>query len=192
MIEIIPNLHPLAVHFPIALTLVALVFLLGARLFAARRWAQQWAVAGHWTLWIGALSAVVAAFFGWQAFNSVDHDEAGHLAMLAHRAWAVPSVAALLLLAAWDAWRQPAERPSPWWFVALLTGVVGAIVATAWLGAELVYRHRLGVIQPPRLESPVGETVAPAAPEPIPATPSAKTPAAKRGHQHRDGSAHVH
>jgi uncharacterized membrane protein len=185
MIEIIPNLHPLTVHFPIALAVVALVFQTGARLFAARRWAQQWAVVGHWALWIAALSAVVAVFFGWQAFNSVDHDAAGHLAMLVHRAWAVPSAAALVVLAAWDAWRQPAERANPWWFVALLAGAVAALGATAWHGAGLVYRHGLGVIQPPRLESSRDAALPPA-------MPAAETPVAKRGHLHRDGSVHAH
>lgn len=197
MIEIIPNLHPLAVHFPIALSAVALFFQLGARLFAARPSAPQWAVVGHWTLWLAALSALVAAFFGWQAFNSVDHDEAGHLAMLAHRAWAVPAVAALLLLAAWDAWRQPAERVNAWWFVVLLAGVVAAIGATAWHGAELVYRHGLGVIHPLPAEgakrSAAESLVRPVTPDvmdkPV-ATP--EQAAGKRPHQHRDGSAHAH
>lgn len=197
MIEIIPNPHPLAVHFPIALALVALVFQLGARLFAARRWAPQWAIVGHWSLWLAALSGVLAALFGWQAFNSIDHDEAGHLAMLAHRAWAVPSVAALLLLAAWDVWRQPAERVNPWWFVALLTAVVTAVGATAWHGAELVYRHGLGVIQPPSAEGAksraaesVTQPVVPAATDKPVA--SSEQAAGKRPHRHRDGSAHEH
>lgn len=197
MIEIIPNMHPLAVHFPIALSAVALFFQLGARLFAARPWAPQWAVVGHWMLWLAALSAVIAAVFGWQAFNSVDHDEAGHLAMLAHRAWAVPAVAVLLLLAAWDAWRQPAERVNSWWFVVLLAGVVAAIGATAWHGAELVYRHGLGVIQPAPAESAKGaaaasvaQPVAPATADKPDATPEA--PSAKHSHRHRDGSVHAH
>ncbi len=147
---------------------------------------------GHWALWIAALSAIVAAFFGWQAFNSVEHDEAGHVAMLAHRAWALPSVAALLLLTAWDVWRQSAERINPWWFVVLLAGVAAALGATAWHGAELVYRHGLGVIQPARIESPRGAASAPAAPESVPSIPAVQAPAAKRGHQHRDGSVHAH
>ena len=189
MIEIIPNLHPLAVHFPIALSAAALFFQLGARLFSPRPWAQQWAVVGHWILWLAALSAVVAAFFGWRAFNSVEHDEAGHIAMLAHRAWALPSAAALLLLAGWDAWRQPAERVNPWWFVVLLAGALAAIGATAWHGAELVYRHGLGVIQPPPAENaPRGAAASVGQPAP----PVAEQPAAKHVHRHRDGALHEH
>lgn len=188
MIEIIPNVHPLAVHFPIALSAAALFFQLGARLFAPRPWAQQWAVAGHWILWLAALSAVVAAFFGWRAFNSVEHDEAGHLAMLAHRAWALPSTAALALLAGWDAWRQPAERVNPWWFVVLLAGAVAALGATTWHGAELVYRHGLGVIQPP---APRGAAAAVGQPAP-PVVEQPVAPAAKHAHRHRDGALHEH
>jgi uncharacterized membrane protein len=195
MIEIIPNLHPLAVHFPIALAVVALTFQTAARLFVSHRWAPQWAIVGHWSLWLAALTGVLAAFFGWQAFNSIEHDGAGHAAMLTHRAWAVPSAIALLVLAAWDVWRQSAERVNPWGFVALLAVVVAALGATAWHGAELVYRHGLGVIQPPRLESPRDAVLTPAAPESVSVTPAveaAVAPAAKHAHRHRDGALHAH
>lgn len=189
MIEIIPNLHPLAVHFPISLSIVALLFLLGTKLFASRPWAQQWAVTGHWTLWLAAISCVVAALFGWQAFASVEHDSAGHLAMLTHRAWALSSVIALLLLAGWDAWLRPKERVNSWWFVLLLSGTVAAIGTTAWHGAELVYRHGLGVVQPQQPEGAQGAAVDFARP---PAPPVSEKPIAKHGHRHRDGSIHEH
>ena len=178
MIEIIPNLHPLAVHFPIALTAASLLFHLGALLFAPRRWALQWAVAGHWTLWLAAVAALVTAALGWQAFNSVAHDEAGHVAMLAHRAWALPTVGALALLAAWDAWRHPAERVNPWWFVVLLAGLAAAVGVTAWHGGELVYRHGLGVISLPQVA---------ALPAPAPSERDARTV-----HRHSDGHLHSH
>lgn len=79
MPEIIPNLHPLLVHFPIVLVSVSVFF--------------------H-------VAALPTAFFGWQAFNNVNHDEAGHVAMLAHRAWALSTRAVLVVLAGWDIWRS--------------------------------------------------------------------------------------
>jgi len=142
--EIIPNLHPTAVHFPIALTLTAFCFLLAARIGGEAR-ATQWAAIGHWTLRLAALTAVVAAIFGGQAFNSVDHDEAGHVAMLLHRNWALPTAAALAVVGIWDVLRYRALQVPDGVLLLACALLAGAVAATAWLGGELVYRHGIGV-----------------------------------------------
>jgi len=100
MPEIIPNLHPLLVHFPIALVSVSAFFHVASIVTRSKpACATYCAVLAHTTLWLGALAALPTAFFGWQAFNSVNHDEAGHTAMLLHRAWALSTLAILTLLA---------------------------------------------------------------------------------------------
>ena len=153
MIEIIPNFHPAAVHFPIALVGTSLLFHVAAALFPNSRWSSQWVSAGHWLLWLGALSAIVAALLGWQAFNSVKHDDASHAAMLVHRNWAISTTVALLLLAAWDI-RAGAMRALPWHRLAALVLAFLLVAVTAWHGAELVYRHGLGVMSLPQSEGP--------------------------------------
>jgi uncharacterized membrane protein len=103
--QIIPNFHPIVVHFPIALTIIA--FLLSIAAYARRSHpvSAQLAAAGHFTLWLAAIGAAAAVLFGWLAFNSVNHDDAGHAAMLLHRSWAIPTAIGLILLASWDAWK---------------------------------------------------------------------------------------
>ena len=96
MPEIIPNWHPAAVHFPIALTMTATLLLLAGWLFPATTLLPS---CGRLLLQLSALSAVVAAALGWYAFQTVDHDAAGHLVMLNHRAWAVASTGGLLFRA---------------------------------------------------------------------------------------------
>lgn len=151
-LQIIPNFHPILVHFPIALTVIA--FLLSIAAYARRSHpvSVQLAAAGHFTLWLAAIGAVTAMVFGWFAFNSVNHDDAGHAAMLLHRSWAVPTAIGLVLLASWDAWKYRVNEliSVPMLFVLFLLSQ--AIAVTGWLGGEVVYRHGIGVLSIPSSE----------------------------------------
>lgn len=149
MPEIIPNLHPLLVHFPIALIAVSAVFHIAA--IVTRN--KTCAVLAHGALWLAALLALPTALLGWQAFNSVNHDETGHAAMLVHRSWALGTLAVLVLLAGWDAWRNKADTVPAWWFVGAVVGAWVMVGVTAWHGGELVYRHGLGVMALPAAEA---------------------------------------
>jgi len=151
--SIIPNMHPAVVHFPIALTLISLLFVLGAHMLRKHSAVPLLAAASHYTLWLAALSAVVAAVFGWLAFNSgMNHDDAGHAAMLLHRKWAIPTALGLAVLAGWDAWKTRANQVMSLPTLALLFVLSGAIATTAWLGGEIVYRHGIGVLSLPASE----------------------------------------
>ncbi|NJD25444.1 MAG: DUF2231 domain-containing protein [Betaproteobacteria bacterium] len=189
MPDIVPNWHPAAVHFPIALVFTATLLLLAARILPGT---QAAGVAGRLLLPLAAFSALVAAGFGWQAFATVEHDAAGHVVMLRHRDWALGATAALVLLAGWDLARQRRGYPVHAGLPAALLVVSGAFAVTGWLGGEMVYRHAVGVIRPAPAPLP------PALAQPQ-ATPEAAAPAneavpAESGkvHIHRDGSRHSH
>lgn len=150
MIEVIPNWHPLLVHFPIALISLSAFFHLAAKLLHKQpRFAPHCAVLAHATLWLVALAAFPTVLFGWLASNTVDHDEAGHAAMLLHRSWALASLLALTVLASLDAWRHKVDALPTWPFAGAVILVWALVATTAWHGAELVYRHGLGVISVP-------------------------------------------
>jgi uncharacterized membrane protein len=153
MVEIIPNWHPLLVHFPIALVSLSALFHLAARIFKNQpRYSRHCAVLAHTTLWIGALAALPTVILGWLASNSVNHDEVGHIAMSLHRAWALATFLVLFVLASWDARRNKVDATPSRGFVGAVIFAWGLVAITAWHGGELVYRHGLGVIALPAQE----------------------------------------
>ena len=154
MIEIIPNWHPVFVHFTVALLSVAVGMTLLARLVRDSRLRQQWIVVARWNLWIGTAAAVATAFSGWLAFNSVAHDGPSHLAMLEHRNWALVTLAWFLALMAWSLWSLRRDTRAGKLFIILMLIGGGLLAATAWHGAELVFRHGLGVMSLPQAEVP--------------------------------------
>ena len=152
MIEIIPNFHPVVVHFPIVLTMVAFALALLSNLLKSHRLASYWSAASHLALWASALSALRAVIFGWLAYNSVNHDDAGHVAMGIHRVWAISTAGLLLALALWDIKKHLLTSIFPLYFVVLLGAASASVGATAWLGGEVVFRHGIGVLSLPEPE----------------------------------------
>lgn len=189
MPDIIPNWHPVAIHFPIALAVVATLLLLAGKLRPAN---PLYPASARLLLALAALSALLAAGLGWHAFSTVEHDAAGHLVMLQHRNWAMACTASLLLLALWDAGRQRAEKPVHRALLPVLLALSGGLAFTGWLGGEMVYRHGIGVL-PSAFSSPP----APPVPTPALATPELQTPSLAPlpipdEHIHKDGKRHRH
>ena len=142
----------MVVHFPIALTMVSFAAALASQLFKQRVFANQLAIVSHYLLWLAAATAIAAVAFGWLAYNSVNHDDAGHVAMGIHRVWAISTAGLLLLLALWDVKKHLLTTIIPLYFVVLLGVASASVGATAWLGGEVVYRHGIGVLSLPQSE----------------------------------------
>ena len=142
-----PNIHPLVVHFPLALLLTAVgVDAVGLALRCNRR--LRFVASVLYVL--GTLTLAAAYFTGRSAAATVWLPGMAHAAVTEHWAWAfraiwffgVLTVARLLLL-----WRLQAEpRPA---VVALLTvaGLIGGFLLgeAGDRGATLVYRHGVGI-----------------------------------------------
>ena len=59
MIEIIPNWHPLAVHFTVALVTVSGIFFILSKLTTNKKYSDELLAAGRWSLWAGGLLLVL-------------------------------------------------------------------------------------------------------------------------------------
>jgi len=153
MIDIIPNWHPFFVHFSVGLLLISAVFYFGSRVMPLHcSVQQQWFVTANWLLWAGSLLTIATVIAGWFAFNAVEHDSASHLAMSLHRNWAIPTAILFIVLAIYSRLRAHKWRKPSGLFLLLTLIASGMLLTTAYLGAEVVYRHGIGVISLPEVE----------------------------------------
>ena len=153
MIEIIPNWHPIFVHFTVALWSLAVVFHIVTAFLTEGNIRQQWTWLSRWNLWLGTGFGIITAIAGWFAYNSVAHDAQSHVAMTDHRNWALVTLGLFIILAGWSLWSEYNDRlPGKLFLSGLLIGGV-LLAGTAWRGAEAVYRYGVGVKSLPKAEN---------------------------------------
>lgn len=152
MIEIIPNWHPVFVHFTVALLSIAVLLSLVTQFMSPSKIREQWQLVAQWNLWLGAGITVFTVAAGVVAYNTVAHDTPSHEAMTEHRNWALVTAALFFALAIWSWLRARAAKPmSGVFLIGLLIGG-GLLASTAWHGGEAVYRFGLGVMSLPKAD----------------------------------------
>lgn len=137
-----PPLHPLLVHFPIALLTSAAA--LEAAAFLLKR--DDLSRAGWWFQLAGTLAIGAAVLSGIVADDAPGIPAAAAGTMESHEelAFLASGVFGALLL-----WRVAAKTripgPVPLVYLGVLCGAVLLLLLVAWFGGELVYRHGVGV-----------------------------------------------
>jgi uncharacterized membrane protein len=149
MIEIIPNWHPIFVHFTVALLVISVFLFVVAQLIGKRPLQKQCLIVARWNLWIGTGFALITVLAGWLASNGVAHDTISHAVMEKHRNLAFATFANLLLLAGWAWWTQHKSKEIGILFIGFALLLLGLLTSTAWQGSELVYRYGVGVMSMP-------------------------------------------
>jgi uncharacterized membrane protein len=147
----IPTLHPMVIHFPIALVCLAPLFDLACLVFRSRLWLDRTAT----TLYlVGTLGAGVAYLSGQRAAEAVESLTPAAESILAdHEAQAVLTlivlaVAALLrLMVTWLGRDDRRIKVGIFRLIALPAAIAALVmmVLTADLGGQLVYKHGVGV-----------------------------------------------
>lgn len=135
------SVHPLVVHFPIALLLTAILLDLAA--LALRRPALH--RVALWNLALGTLGAAAAVWTGLRAAEIAKHTFAIHQVMELHRKL---GIATLILGGFAVAWRLVVrDRLSRPWRVAtlfIMLAMTGTLIYGAHLGGRLVYEFGVG------------------------------------------------
>jgi len=145
MIEILPNWHPLFVHFTVALFSMSVVFFVVQLPFAKTEIGDNFMVIARYSLWLGVLFSIATIIAGWDAYNTVNHDTPSHSAMTDHRNWGLVTFAVFVFSAIW--WKivkNTSEKASLAFLLCLFVGA-GLLVNTGHKGSQLVYKFGLGV-----------------------------------------------
>jgi len=137
-------IHPMLVHFPIALLITGFLVELASLLFR-RDWLAR---AGLLLLLAGTAGAVAAVVTGDREEDKIletpaiehtleEHEDGGKLTM-----WVFIAVALARSVAAW---RRSLPAAVRWVILAAWLFGLGSLFYTAWHGGELVYEHGAGI-----------------------------------------------
>lgn len=138
----LPNIHPLIVHFPIALFSVFLL----AEFINFFINSEGLRSAASYTLYLGTLAAAATVLAGWRAESTITHTDAVHSIMESHEAFGITVLVIGIILSVWRLKRgrkfSPIER-----LVHLILAFVAVVVLSlgADLGGLMVYRYGVGV-----------------------------------------------
>jgi uncharacterized membrane protein len=141
------ELHPVIVHFPVALVVVVLLFDWGRWIFARERLLE----AGFWggsspLLIVALIGACVSVATGLIAESGAPKNEAISELIESHEMAAFIVTGGLALLALWRiSLRGMFPRRWPILYLLLLTAVTVVIGYGAYLGGIMVYGHGAGV-----------------------------------------------
>ncbi len=135
-------LHPIAVHFPIALLTVGLVTALAA-IVLRKKPAFSWLnAAASWLLWSGTLAAWCAMALGLLAEDKAPHVPSAWEILADHKTHAFWTVGIFSVLSIWRMIRQKDYKSQ---FIAW-TICLGILLSTAYLGGKLVFDFGMGVV----------------------------------------------
>jgi len=152
MFEILPNFHPILVHFTVALFSVAtalFVVLVIAKKKLPEKISEQCWIVAHWNLWLAVSITLVTLLAGLHAYSTVAHDAPSHAAMNDHRIWAFATFFLMACVAGWSISLYRKGNTLSSLFIGALLITQLTLLSTAWRGGELVYRYGLGVLSLP-------------------------------------------
>jgi uncharacterized membrane protein len=142
VLETFSPFHPRVVHFPIALSIVGVLFIL----YGIVRRQDRWMLYGQVTLllgWLGVMAAVVTGLID-QA--NAPQDAAVAAVINQHITAGVALLIGAGLALYWPVKDKKLFRsPARWGYVALLVVIVLLVFIEGWLGGKLVYQYHVGV-----------------------------------------------
>lgn len=136
-----PNLHPVFVHFPIALIAV-ITFCEIAALLTRRTIFREASVIMAIFALLGAIASVAT---GLAAEETVWHDDAGHELMEIHETVGLIFLGIIILYSTFRVVFRNRYGITSWICTFLAVVGLGVVFYTGYLGGEMVFRHGVGV-----------------------------------------------
>jgi uncharacterized membrane protein len=153
MISVIPNYHPIMVHFTIGLIVTAWITLFLNHLLSKKpQWQKESLIVSRWCLWLAAFSSILTVVAGFHAYYTVSHDTPSHQVMTVHRNLGIATFVLIWLTASFSFVLYLNKKRPKFIFSLVLTITTAFVLITGWYGAELVFRYGLGVMSLPKTE----------------------------------------
>jgi len=153
----IPNIHPLIIHFPIALLVIAVLFDASRFVFRGESWLEKTVLALYTT---GSLGLIAAFVSGRHAVDTVTVFGDAIPVVASHEDWALYTMIYFLLFTAirWFTFVKKMEK-SFLLPVFVVIGLGGSVMLwhTGELGAKLVYKHGVAVSETSRLQDRIDQ-----------------------------------
>ncbi len=138
------TIHPIVVHFPIALLITATFIGFLAVLLKNKR--EELKTVLYWVLLLGGISILIALFSGIYESGRVVHNEAIHKIMETHELLGYIVAGAFVLLTLWVVLRkQNIQRKELTVIALLLLASSSVLIYSAFLGGKMVYEEGAGV-----------------------------------------------
>ena len=139
-----PNIHPIAVHFPIAFLIGAFVCEVIGRV-ADNSMMKK---AAKWMLLVGTIALGIAAFTGWLGHKTVPHSESSYALIEQHQKLGFIALGFFVAVSAIRFWLKPTLQKSKSIFLGFFVFYLLGLSAMTWgshLGGRLVYEMGVGV-----------------------------------------------
>lgn len=151
MFDIPFPLHPIFVHFTVALSFTAFGAYVLAYILPASNLKKDLGISAVWMLLFCFLASILTIVFGFLQFNSVKHDMLVHLPMTDHRNWALGTALVLFLCTIFALRGYIRNKIHSTFLTIGLFVLIGMVGTTAYKGGELVYHYGLAVKSTPEL-----------------------------------------
>ncbi len=137
----VANVHPLFVHFPIALLLTSVALFFTGKLINR----DEFLTVAKWDLILGSLSGVVTVITGFIAANTLPHNNDIHQAMTIHLRIMVPVVLLSLSLSGYILYLKDllAIKENVYFFIGLIL-MAALLTIGADYGGKMVFKFGAG------------------------------------------------
>ncbi|HIC77260.1 MAG TPA: DUF2231 domain-containing protein [Candidatus Dadabacteria bacterium] len=149
MVEIIPNFHPIFVHFSIGLLGISPILFLIGYFLKKKTWSEVIYRTAHINLIVGTIISIFTVITGLNAYDTVAHDTQSHIAMTDHRNLGLLNISLWIFMSIWSfRLLKKSLTVTPIFLIFIIISSVTLFV-TGYHGSEVVYRHGIGVMRLP-------------------------------------------